>query len=562
MRHSSFNVKNAGFQVADKVEKVEREIVAPSFAKVGTCWWIKFGSKENLRCSATKALSTILWIDREASSLRGGVEIIRQAPVATPACHKQSHPLPGTCVDVLSRGTTFGRHRQRLNKQLLRQAPTILHLYTCFDLCPETVSDGSDSRADEVPEHTGPDIIQPHPLIDALLPKQLGRGVLIPLKTTLEIRQDHTIVQALLTRAPSKSTNDVVNLLRSMLPEGVANSLPHLRRCAKPGDIPAHLKTQFMNDSPEGRQVHTGKSTWIYIMLGEEKDFDKQKLVASLAAIEGMGENIFLTSIPIPLIPPTSQVQAAMWTSQFWPTVYRKNNPLGPHPSMVGRSTDTIRDETSLWMSLAHQAAHKAKQKGIGEPMGAVIVQREGGKSQLVAIAGDARWHQEPSRCGTGNPMGHSVLRAISMVAQKLVRHERRAAGRPNERPILEYDTFQDRPLLEEEAAVFKDEHPNADGYLCHGMELYLTHEPCVQCSMAILHSRMGKVVFAQRMPLTGGMCSEDRGHGHPELASCGGGEGLGLFWRRELNWSLLAWEWESSDCVGPLPPVDHRVHA
>lgn len=75
---------------------------------------------------------------------------------------------------------------------------------------PEAVSDNTELRSEEKPEHTGPDVIQPHPLIDELLPQQLGRGVLIPLKTTLEIRQDHTIVQALLTRAPAKSTNDVV----------------------------------------------------------------------------------------------------------------------------------------------------------------------------------------------------------------------------------------------------------------------------------------------------------------------------------------------------------------
>lgn len=75
---------------------------------------------------------------------------------------------------------------------------------------PETVSDNTETRSEEKPEHVGPDVIQPHPLIDDLLPQQLGRGVLIPLKTTLEIRQDHTIVQALITRAPAKSTNDVV----------------------------------------------------------------------------------------------------------------------------------------------------------------------------------------------------------------------------------------------------------------------------------------------------------------------------------------------------------------
>lgn len=75
---------------------------------------------------------------------------------------------------------------------------------------PETTSNRSDNRAEEKAEYTGPDVIQSHRLIDHLLPQQLGRGVLIPLKTTLEIRQDHTIVQALITRAPATSTNHVV----------------------------------------------------------------------------------------------------------------------------------------------------------------------------------------------------------------------------------------------------------------------------------------------------------------------------------------------------------------
>lgn len=117
--------------------------------------------------------------------------------------------------------------------------------------------------------------------------------------------------------------------------ESSANPLPHLRRCAKPVDLPAHLKTQFMNESVMGRQIHTSKSTWIYIIVGETKDLTREELVSTLSPIEGMETEIFVAVIPIPLLSPTSQVQAAMWTSQFWPTVYRKNNPLGPHPSMV-----------------------------------------------------------------------------------------------------------------------------------------------------------------------------------------------------------------------------------
>ncbi|KAL9942466.1 tRNA-specific adenosine deaminase subunit tad3 [Verticillium nonalfalfae] len=420
----------------------------------------------------------------------------------------------------------------------------------------------SEASSDRIPDFTGPDAVQPHPLINDLIPDHLGGGVLIPLKTTLEVRQDHTIVHGLITRAPTKSANEVITLLRTLLPEGVAKGLFHLRRCAKPSDLPTHLKTQFMNATPEGRQIHTGKSSWIYIMLCEDSEFSRDALTEELAKVEGMGQEPFLESVPIPLVAPTSQVQAAMWSSQFWPCVYRKNNPLGPHPALVARASDVVKDETSLWMALAHRVARSAYDAGIGEPMGAVIIQRENGKSELVGLAGDARWHQEPSRSGTGNPMAHCVLRAMSMVAQKLVRHERQKVGLPFVHSNLEFDCFQDQPLLGEERILFEEEHPNSEGYLCHGLELYTTHEPCVECSMAMLHSRMGKIVFCNRMPLTGGIASEQRGEGMPELAEYGGGNGLGLFWRRELNWSLLAWEWELSDNLKPLPPVAHTRHA
>lgn len=337
-----------------------------------------------------------------------------------------------------------------------------------------------------------------------------------------------------------------------MKPDGAANPLPHLRRCAKPADLPSHFKTQFMNDSPEGRQIHTSKSTWIYIIIGETKNIQKAELVETLSSISGLESEIFLTTIPVPLLAPTSQVQAAMWSTQFWPTVYRKNNPLGPHPSMVSRGTDEIKADASIWLALAYKVAADAKKSGIGEAVAAVIVQRSPSGVELVAVAGDARWHRDNCLALPNNPMAHCALRAISMVAQKLVRHERRNAGFKMTAPNLYYDAFQDSPLLDIEKKCFDQEHPNKDGYLCHGLELYMTHEPCVSCSMGILHSRMGKVVFSNHMPRTGGLSSDDR----PD----DGGRGLGLFWRRELNWSLLAWEWER-DGVPELPTLDPTTH-
>lgn len=50
-------------------------------------------------------------------------------------------------------------------------------------------------------------------------------------------------------------------------------------------------------------------------------------------------------------------------------------------------------------------------------------------------------------------------------------------------------------------------------------------------CSMAIVHSRFGRIVFGHRMKKTGGLCAD-------------GGLGHGLFWRKELNWTCLGWEW------------------
>lgn len=334
---------------------------------------------------------------------------------------------------------------------------------------------------------------------------------------------------------------------------GNVKTLQHLRRAAKPGDLPAHLKTQFMNESASGRQIHTAKSSWVYIMLGEVGTETLDTLKGILSSIEGVDDDVFISVIPVPQLAPSSQVQASLWSSQFWPCVYRKSNPLGPHPSAVARETDEIRHDASVWMALAHKVGRQAHASGIGEPIGAVIVQRMEGTVHVVGLAGDARWRRRGSReNGLANPMAHCVLRAISMVAQKLVRHERRERGEPNEPALLAFDALEDKPILELEKLCFEEEHPNTGGYLCHGLELYVTHEPCTQCSMAILHSRMGRMVFCQHMPRTGGLSSDDRPNG--------GGRGLGLFWRKELNWSALAWEWER-DGVPALPPVDPTTH-
>lgn len=57
-----------------------------------------------------------------------------------------------------------------------------------------------------------------------------------------------------------------------------------------------------------------------------------------------------------------------------------------------------------------------------------------------------------------------------------------------------------------------------APHYLCRGFDLYVTLEPCVMCAMALLHSRVRRVVFGARNAQYGGLGSRVRVHQQASL--------------------------------------------
>lgn len=216
-----------------------------------------------------------------------------------------------------------------------------------------------------------------------------------------------------------------------------------------------------------------------------------------------------------------------------------------------------------IWMSLAWQVARESIKLGVGVEVGAVVLDRNGKdkKTAVVAVAGDARFGSpSPNNdtCCGGNVMGHAVMRAIGMVAKKRVfLAENRLKDWPAGEEDGQHSPLLDSPLTLTEEEYFKRDTLEENGYLCLDLKIYITHEPCVMCSMALLHSRFGRVIFEQRMPETGALTAEgdnDRPYGSL---------GYGLFWRPvKLNWRLLCWQY-ARDGQEPGPAaLDKKIHA
>ena len=55
------------------------------------------------------------------------------------------------------------------------------------------------------------------------------------------------------------------------------------------------------------------------------------------------------------------------------------------------------------------------------------------------------------------------------------------------------------------EEPVSEGARQNGSNYLLTSRVLFTTHEPCVMCSMALLHSRAAKVIYLMPMDKTGG---------------------------------------------------------
>ena len=340
-------------------------------------------------------------------------------------------------------------------------------------------------------------------------------------------------------------------------------NLQHLRRFVKPENLPPHFDAAnqtkiYLTDQNTAKDINPKqKKDTLYFLVCATSALSVEDVSTRLSVCCQLAP--LLRTTKVPLLPPVSAEQAEKWSFDYWPTIYKHTNPFGPHPSIVASAEKQMNQEAGYYMGLARSAGAAVVSALKGRNIGAVVVDRNNPQDpKVIALAGDARWNMTSAsrESDSGNVLGHAVMRVIGLVARKRQKLSDALSGGVAEETSP--TAFADEPLTEFERSVDESATLQPGGYLCLDLELYLSHEPCVMCSMAILHSRFGRVVFEEGMPKTGGLSAEqEKTHAEAQTYAMG----YGLFWRPELNWKLLAWQWLSDENLCPTP-ISPDVHA
>lgn len=138
-----------------------------------------------------------------------------------------------------------------------------------------------------------------------------------------------------------------------------------------------------------------------------------------------------------------------------------------------------------------------------------------------LSSAGSKDFLAHDTRKSSNHPLRHAIMNAIRAVADS-----RALVSTP---PSQRVD--QSVPILLESNSDGNAE--NGSNYLLTSLTLFTTHEPCVMCSMALLHSRVKEVIFLYPMPHTG---------------ACGSITCLPILKGVNHRYSIGQWKWNKDD--------------
>ncbi|KZT53134.1 cytidine deaminase-like protein [Calocera cornea HHB12733] len=170
------------------------------------------------------------------------------------------------------------------------------------------------------------------------------------------------------------------------------------------------------------------------------------------------------------------------------------------------------------------RAISVAREAGLrGEvPVGTYVCNAPG-EEEIEAVGVD-------TRLSANHPLRHSVMAAVRGIADIRVVISPSASTSVSTRISAEGSPASSAPVSRSGTPSLTASKKNGADYLLTSLTLFTTHEPCIMCSMALVHSRVKDVFYVQGMPGTGG---------------CGGAEGRGCgVVGKGVNHRFGVWRW------------------
>jgi tRNA-specific adenosine deaminase 3 len=188
--------------------------------------------------------------------------------------------------------------------------------------------------------------------------------------------------------------------------------------------------------------------------------------------------------ISVPSNPALTQTSLIL-KNTLWPTVYAPRRKWEPEKWSIAK-VQWARD------AISHMLRNTAQTTSSDELPVVAHVPKPFEDEALLSRSFTAK----DTRISTGHPLRHAAMNLIRNVA------DWRAKTSPAD---LLPDPSKPATSPSNGSLEISDTSSNGANYLLTGLTLFITHEPCIMCSMALLHSRVKEVFYIVPMPQTGG---------------------------------------------------------
>ncbi|KAI8140794.1 cytidine deaminase-like protein [Fennellomyces sp. T-0311] len=259
------------------------------------------------------------------------------------------------------------------------------------------------------------------------------------------LSDDHTreleTVNVYVTDVEPKQTKQVLGFIQKQLPPLL--NLEHCRRVR--------------------RTTHPDSNIELTLLLCQESAIAADEIIKR-ASEQGLGELIQVKIAAVPRYAPLNRKQFEAW-KHLWPIVFREDTRLDPKFT----KSDISVIETHL---------QQIASLGSGSVYARIV---DPTSNQVIAEGADTRQVSH-------HPLHHAVMNCVDAVAIA-EKQQRGGAGRPKRKAA----EMTEGPV----DAKGEDEMVTKTAYLCTGYDMFITHEPCAMCAMALVHSRIGRVFYS-----------------------------------------------------------------